>query len=232
MKATSKRMTDIVLIDSQPLFREDIRRILEMEESFRVVGEGDTSDQLVPLYNQHYPQLILTEVHFPGKKDLHALEELIIQVPHAKVVIFTTTTDFDLLEQVLENGASGYLLKEMDSFSLTSALKAVMKGGFFLHPKIARTVVSLLQERNASANSENAHQQTAVRSPYHLLSWREIEVLQLLGEGHSNKRLGELLHISDKTVKNHIAAILRKMGVRDRTQAVVKALKKGWIELK
>ncbi|WP_233569542.1 response regulator transcription factor [Planomicrobium sp. Y74] len=107
-----------------------------------------------------------------------------------------------------------------------------MKGGFFLHPKIARTVVSLLQERNASANSENAYHQTAVRSPYHLLSWREVEVLQLLGEGHSNKRLAELLYISDKTVKNHIAAILRKMGVRDRTQAVVKALKKGWIELK
>ncbi|WP_158593211.1 hypothetical protein [Planomicrobium sp. Y74] len=78
MKATNKRVIDIVLIDSHPLFREGIRRILEMEETFRVVGEGNTSDQLVPLYNQHRPQLILTEVHFSGAKNLHVFEELII----------------------------------------------------------------------------------------------------------------------------------------------------------
>ncbi|RLQ84948.1 DNA-binding response regulator [Planomicrobium sp. Y74] len=225
-------MTNIVLIDSHPLFREGLRRVLETEETFKVVGEGDSSEKLIPLYKQHLPQLILMEINFLQKNNLNTLKELTVEFPDAKALIFTTATEFNFVDLALQNGASGYLLKEMDTVSLINALKEVLKGGFYLHPKIARTFISLFYEKSTQLGSKRSYHQTAVQRPYHLMTRREIEVLQLLSEGHNNKHLGEALFISEKTVKNHVSAILRKMDVVDRTQAVVKALKNGWIELK
>lgn len=232
MIAANKRLIHIVLIDSHPLFREGLRRVLETEETFEVVGEGDSSEKLIPLYKQHLPQLILMEINFFHKDKLDTLKELTMQFPKANVVIFTTATDFGFVDWALQNGASGYLLKEMDTASLINALKEVLKGGFYLHPTIAKAFISHLNEKSIQLDSKRSYHQTAIQRPYHLMTRREIEVLQLLGEGNNNKKLGEALFISEKTVKNHVSSILRKMDVADRTQAVVKALKNGWIELK
>ena len=162
---------------------------------------------------------------------MEALRELFLRFPDSKVLVFTVVDEFTHVSQAIREGASGYLLKEMDAPSIINAIQTVVKGEFFLHPKLTTDFLSeyiKMDERKTGAKFF----QSDIRRPYHLLTTRESEVLQLLAEGHSNKSLGEALGVSDKTIKNHVSTILRKLDLSDRTQAVVTALKNGWIELK
>lgn len=232
MDPTNFQKNRILLIDSHPLFREGLKRVLEMESTFQVIAEGDNGEQLIPLYEEHLPDIVLMDINLSQKNGLDALRGLIMRFPQANVLIFTASPELANVTQALQNGASGYLLKEMDTVSLINALKDTLKGGFYLHPKITGAFVSEWQNRRKAEESALHYYQPAVRRPYHLLTHREAEILQLLAEGYSNRSLGELLEISEKTVKNHVSAILRKLDVDDRTQAVVIGLKNGWIELK
>ncbi|MFC9600257.1 LuxR C-terminal-related transcriptional regulator, partial [Peribacillus butanolivorans] len=130
-------------------------------------------------------------------------------------------------------GAQGYLLKEMDADALIDAVRVVAEGGSYLHPKVTHNLVKeyrrLAAEEGADRDSVHA---VEIRRPLHLLTRRECEVLQLLADGKSNRAIGETLYISEKTVKNHVSNILQKMNVNDRTQAVVLAIKNGWVEVK
>lgn len=220
---------DIVIIDSHPLFREGLKRVLEMDSYLRVIAEGGTGEQLMPLYRQYQPDVVLMEINLPSKTGIEALSKLTQHFPHAKVLIFTVVDDFFYASQAIQAGASGYLLKEMDPAAIVHAIKTVVEGGFYLHPKVTTDFIGALN-RLALA-SEGPFLQTTVIRPYHLLTARECEVLQLLADGHSNRSLGEALEISEKTVKNHVSAILRKMELKDRTQAVVIAIKNGWVAL-
>ena len=147
------------------------------------------------------------------------------------MLLFTAIDDFSVVSQAIEGGASGYLLKDMDAEMVGWAIKTVVKGEYYLHPKIAK---DFLIAFNQLAGKDNPRMflQPAVQRPYHLLTARECEVLQLLADGHSNRILGETLEISEKTVKNHVSTILQKMNLQDRTQVVVTAIKNGWVELK
>lgn len=231
MTSNSTQNINLLVVDSHPLFREGLKRVLEMDTDFHIVAEGTTGEELLPLYKEHQPDAVLMEVNLPVKNDFESMRELLQHFPYSKVLIFSIVDDFSSVSQAIKGGASGYLLKEMDSDSIASAIKTVINGGFYLNPKLTK---DFLAEFNKLAKNENQSMflQTEVRRPYHLLTVRESEVLQLLAEGHSNRSLGETLKISEKTVKNHVSSIMRKMAVRDRTQAVVTALKNGWVELK
>lgn len=222
---------DIVIIDIQPLFREGLKRVLEMEKSFNVIAEGKDVKQLLHLYEQHRPDIVLIDIDLYWKRGLKAIQELLFWFPQAKVLIFTTISDFAYASQALLGGASGYLMKELDAVALIDALKATSKDGFYLPAQMTSTFIDHIQTQS-KVQGNKLYYQLSVHPPYHILSKREVEILQLLGEGHSNKNLAALLYISEKTVKNHVSTVLRKMEVRDRTQAVVSGLKNGWIELK
>ena len=225
----SVQKIDLLILDSHPLFREGLKRVLEMGSNLRVTGEGGTGEQLLPLYRQYQPDVVLMEINLPSKTGIEALSELIQYFPNAKVLIFTVVDDFFYASQAIQGGASGYLLKEMDPAAIVQAIKTVIEGGFYLHPKVTRDFISALNR--LALGSDGPFRQTAVILPYHLLTARECEVLQLLADGHSNRSLGEALEISEKTVKNHASSILRKMQLQDRTQAVVIAIKNGWVAL-
>ncbi|WP_282020912.1 response regulator [Planomicrobium okeanokoites] len=225
----SVQKIDLLVLDSHPLFREGLKRVLEMDSNLRVKGEGGTGEQLLPLYRQYQPDVVLMEINLPSKTGIEALGELIQHSPHAKVLIFTVVDDFFYASQAIQAGASGYLLKEMDPTAIVQAIKTVAEGGFYLHPKVTRDFISALNK--LTLGSDGLFLQTTVTLPYHLLTARECEVLQLLADGHSNRSLGEALEISEKTVKNHVSSILRKMELQDRTQAVVIAIKNGWVAL-
>lgn len=231
MNSNNVRQIDVLVIEPHPLFREGLKRVLEADSRIRIVAEGENGEQLLPLYKEYQPDAVMIEINLPQKNGSEAVQELIEHFPQAVVLVFTVADDFAHVSQAIQAGASGYLLKEMDSTSIADAIKTAVNGGIYLHPKITK---EFLTEFNKLALHESvgAFIQTEVKLPYHLLTAREAEVLQLLADGCSNKALGEALDISIKTVKNHVSTILRKMGLKDRTQVVVQALKNGWVELR
>lgn len=224
-------MTKIVIIDDHQLFREGVKRILDFEDSFEVIAEGGDGSDAVGLYEQYSPDVILMDINMPRKNGVEATGELLARFPEAKVIMLSIHDDESYVTHALKTGALGYMLKEMDADAIVQAIKVVAAGGSYLHPKVTRNLVSEFRRLSERENKGSFHQ-TEIRRPFHLLTKRECEVLQLLTDGQSNRVIGETLFISEKTVKNHVSSILQKMNVNDRTQAVVTAIKNGWVEVR
>jgi len=224
-------VTKIIIIDDHQLFREGVKRILEFEESFEVVAEGDDGSDIICLYKEHMPDVVLMDINMPGKNGVEATADLIKEFPDAKVIMLSIHDDESYVTHALKSGALGYMLKEMDADEIVEAIKVVANGGSYLHPKVTKNLVAEFRRLSEHENKGSFHQ-TEVRRPFHLLTKRECEVLQLLTDGQSNRAIGETLFISEKTVKNHVSSILQKMNVNDRTQAVVTAIKNGWVEVR
>ncbi|AMA63877.1 MAG: response regulator [Kurthia gibsonii] len=224
-------MTKIVIIDDHQLFREGVKRILDFESTFDVIAEGDDGVDALRLYEEYSPDVILMDINMPQMNGIEATEQLIAKYPEAKVIMLSIHDDESYVSHALKSGALGYMLKEMDADEIVGAIKIVAKGGSYLHPKVTRNLVAEYRRLSERENKGNFHQ-TEIRRPFHLLTKRECEVLQLLTDGQSNRAIGESLYISEKTVKNHVSSILQKMNVNDRTQAVVTAIKNGWVEVR
>ncbi|WP_077624755.1 response regulator [Sediminibacillus massiliensis] len=223
--------TNILLVDDHKLFREGVKRILEFEPSFNVVAEGDDGSNAVQLVEEFHPDVVLMDINMPNLNGVQATAELIKHHPEVNVIILSIHDDENYVTHALKTGAQGYLLKEMDSDALIEAIKVVSEGGSYLHPKVTHNLVQeyrRLAEENANRPAEKSIE---YRKPLHLLTRRECEVLQLLADGKSNRGVAEALYISEKTVKNHVSNILQKMNVNDRTQAVVLAIRNGWVEV-
>lgn len=224
--------TSIVIIDDHQLFREGVKRILEFESSFEVVAEGDDGSEALSLVETYRPDVVIMDINMPKINGVEATRELIENYPDSKVLILSIHDDENYVSHALKTGATGYLLKEMDADALVEAVKVVADGGSYLHPKVTHNLVKeyrRLAVSEAVGGDGGQFLQTEVRRPLHLLTRRECEVLQMLADGKSNRGIGEALFISEKTVKNHVSNILQKMNVNDRTQAVVEAIKNGWV---
>lgn len=224
-------MTKIIIVDDHQLFREGVKRILDFEDTFDVVAEGDDGTDVVSLYAENQPDVVLMDINMPGKNGVEATADLINEFPDAKVIMLSIHDDETYVTHALKSGSLGYMLKEMDADEIVEAIKVVANGGSYLHPKVTKNLVAEFSRLSEHENKGNFHQ-TEIRRPFHLLTKRECEVLQLLTDGQSNRTIGETLFISEKTVKNHVSSILQKMNVNDRTQAVVTAIKNGWVEVR
>ena len=224
-------MTKILIIDDHQLFREGVKRILDFEETFEVVAEGDDGSEAIELYGLNDPDVVLMDINMPHMNGIEATEKLLETYPDAKVIILSIHDDESYVTHALKSGALGYMLKEMDADAIIQAIKVVAEGGSYLHPKVTHNLVQEFK-RLSEREHKGTFQQAEVRRPLHLLTKRECEVLQLLTDGQSNRVIGETLYISEKTVKNHVSSILQKMNVNDRTQAVVMAIKNGWVEVR
>lgn len=224
-------MTKIIIVDDHQLFREGVKRILDFENTFEVVAEGDDGTDIVNLYHNNQPDVVLMDINMPGKNGVEATADLLAAYPDAKVMMLSIHDDESYVTHALKSGALGYMLKEMDADGIVDAIKVVANGGSYLHPKVTKNLVGEFRRLSEHENKGNFHQ-TEIRRPFHLLTKRECEVLQLLTDGQSNRVIGETLYISEKTVKNHVSSILQKMSVNDRTQAVVTAIKNGWVEVR
>jgi two-component system response regulator DegU len=232
MMSEVKEKIKIVIIDDHQLFREGVKRILSMEPEFDIVADGQDGSQAIELVKIHRPDVILMDINMPQMSGVEATKELIQTFPNAKVLILSIHDDESYVTHVLKTGASGYLLKEMDASALIEAVKVVASGGAYIHPKVTH---NLINEYRRLATEDDLHEESIgfreveYRKPLHILTRRECEVLQLMTDGQSNRAIGETLFISEKTVKNHVSNILQKMSVNDRTQAVVEAIKKGYV---
>jgi two-component system response regulator DegU len=221
--------TKIVLIDDHVLFREGIRRILDFEDDFEVVAEGSDGENAMRLVDTYQPDVVLMDINMERVNGVEATKQLVEKYSQLKVIILSIHDDENYVTHALKSGAQGYLLKDMDSESLVQAIKIVSDGGAYLHPKVTHNLVK--EFKRMSEEEHKGFQQVEYRKPLHLLTRRECEVLQLLADGKSNRGISEALFISEKTVKNHVSNILQKMNVNDRTQAVVTAIKNGWVEV-
>lgn len=226
----SQEVIKIALIDDHKLFREGVKRILSFEPAFDVVAEADDGRDAKELVEKYDPDIVLMDINMPEINGIEATKELLQTNPDLKVIILSIHDDENYVTHALQSGAQGYLLKEMDTDSLMEAIKVVYDGGSYLHPKVTHNLVQEYR-RLAKSSSGNSLAEIEYRKPLHLLTKRECQVLQLLSEGQSNRKIAETLVISEKTVKNHVSNILQKMNVNDRTQAVVTAIRNGWVEV-
>jgi two-component system, NarL family, response regulator DegU len=225
--------TSIIIIDDHQLFREGVKRILDFESSFDVVAEGDDGSEAMDLVETHKPDVVIMDINMPTMNGVEATKMLVNRYPETKVIILSIHDDENYVQHALKTGAQGYLLKEMDADALIDAVRVVAEGGSYLHPKVTHNLVKEYRRLAAEEGADRDSVHTIeIRRPLHLLTRRECEVLQLLADGKSNRAIGETLYISEKTVKNHVSNILQKMNVNDRTQAVVLAIKNGWVEVK
>lgn len=232
-KYSQVKVTRIVLIDDHRLFREGLRRILEMIDDFQVVDEGDDGKEVEAIVRVHEPDVVLMDINMPGINGVEATRRLMEISPQTKVIILSIHDDEKYVSHSLKSGASGYLLKEMDANSLIDAVRVVTEGGSYIHPKVTHSLVNEFRRlaKGPDDGTRLGYTEVEYRKPLHILTRRECEVLQLLADGKSNRGIGEVLYISEKTVKNHVSNILQKINVDDRTQAVIEAIKKGWVRV-
>lgn len=227
----------IVLIDDHKIFREGVKKVVEMEPHFIVVGEANDGEEGVQLVEEMQPDVVLMDINMPKLNGVAATETILEMNPEAKIIILSIHDEEAYVFKTLQSGASGYLLKEMDVDSLVEAISVVARGGAYVHPKVTGKLIDEFRRMRMEKEQHDMNRPFAAMAniehqiPYHLLTKRECEVLQLMAEGKSNRAIGDRLYISEKTVKNHVSNILQKMKVQDRTQAVVEAIKSGWVRI-
>lgn len=205
----------VLIADDHALMRQGLKQILELEEDIEVVGLAVNGEDTILQAQQLKPDVILLDINMPNMNGIQALRRLKDMGTDSKIVMLTIHEDKEYLFETINIGASGYVLKDAESSSLVKAIKNVHNGESYIHPSLTS---SLVREFNKSGKVEE-------NSKREKLTRREYEVLTLIAEGRNNKEIAEHLFISEKTVKNHVSSIFKKIDVNDRTQAAIYAYK-------
>lgn len=216
-------MVNVVLVDDHSMVREGLRQLLELDGDIKVVGEAGNGETCLELIEQLHPDVVLLDINMPQMSGLEVLEKLRAKGVKQKVLILTIHNEVEYLMRAVEIGVSGYLLKDSESSVLKEAIHAVNAGENYIDP----AMTPLLKEQKYLMEL-----QKEARNKEKLLSGREIEVLCALAEGLYNKEIASKLQISEKTVKNHVSNIFKKIGVSDRTQAAVYAIRHKFVDIK
>jgi len=213
-------MTRIVIADDQALFREGLRTLLSTRPDMEVVGEAANGDDAVALVERLRPGVVLMDLRMPKVDGIQATARLRDRCPEIPVLVLTTFDDDANLFGALRAGAAGYLLKDVSSETLVSAIHAATRGESFLQSTVTGRVVAAFARLMESGGPKAE----ALVLP---LSPRERDIVSLLGSGASNKEIADRLNLAEGTVKNHVTSILTKLDVRDRTQAALRARQLG-----
>ena len=217
-------MIRVLVVDDQKLMRDGLQTILSLEDAIEVVGTAGDGAEAFALAKETLPHLVLMDIRMPGVDGVQGTRLIRSQLPETKVLILTTFNDSDLIFDALEEGASGYLLKDMPTETIVQAILTVHAGGVVLPPELTAQVVAEL--RRMKGHAAPAAEPT-LPPMVEELTERELEVLHLLGYGLSNKEIAEKLVITEGTTKNHVSNLIAKLQLRDRTQAALFAVKHG-----
>lgn len=202
----------IIIVDDHTIVRQGIKRIIEDQPNMKVIAEGSNGEEGVKLALEYLPDIIIMDIKMPKLNGLEALRRIKDLGIESKVIILSAYSDKRYLVEAVKIGAKGYLTKGSNNFDLVKGINDVNLGGTYLQPSIARILASNTTTEKATDNNL-----LKISS----LSKREYEVLSLISSGHSNKDIGEYLFISEKTVKNHITSIYKKLDVENRAQAII-----------
>ena len=213
-------MINVMLVDDQNLVRKGVRSLLELSEEIEVVAEAADGSEAIRMIPEVNPDVVLLDMRMPGLSGLDVLRELSRTGILPPTIILTTFDDDELVLAGIQSGARGYLLKDVALAELVSAIKTVAEGGSIVKPAVTQRLLKGLE------NLQNDFSSLDQPDP---LTDREPEILRLMAGGYSNKEIANSLGVAEGTVKNHVSNILSKMGVRDRTRAVLKAFEMGFL---
>jgi NarL family two-component system response regulator LiaR len=214
MADTGTRPITVLIVDDHSVVREGLRSFLELHEDIHVVGEASSGTEAIELAGRLSPDIVLMDLVMPGVDGIEATRQICTRYPDTKVIALTSFLEDEQVFPALEAGVSGYLMKDLNPPDLARAIRTVHAGKSELHPDAARKLIDGFQGRVQSPSLRD-------------LTPREIEVLQLIATGLSNREIAERLVISQKTVKVHVSNILGKLNLSDRIQAAIYAVKHG-----
>lgn len=213
-------MIRVVLVDDQTLMRRGLRGLLDLTGEIEVVGEAADGEEALHVIAETAPDVVLLDVRMPQRPGVEVLKELRARGALPPTLLLTTFDDDAALLEGIRAGARGFLLKDVSLERLTEAIRTVAAGGTLIRPAVTERVLQGLERIPAGFESLD---------PPDPLTRRELEILRLMAGGYSNREIAEAFGTSEGTIKNHASSILSKLGVRDRTRAVLKALELGWI---
>lgn len=214
----------LVLADDQALIRQGLRYILNSQDDMTVVAEAADGEEVVQAALRARPDIVLMDIQMPGQSGIEATRSIVAQLPNTKVVLLTT---FDVTEYVFDGiraGAIGYLLKDTDSQELLTQIRLAHQGAAIYHS------VNAAEALAKAISTPSASEAAGGFSLDDKLTERETEVLQLMAYGRKNSEIASALYLTEGTVKTHVHRILQKLGVDDRTQAVVMAIRNGLVD--
>ncbi|MEW5872876.1 MAG: response regulator transcription factor [Chloroflexota bacterium] len=210
----------VLIVDDHAVVRQGLRNFISLQDDMTVVGEGSNGAEGVELAGQLQPDVVLLDLVMPHMDGVEATGKILERCPKARVLILTSFGEDDKVFPAIRAGAQGYLLKDIHPNDLVQAVRQAHQGQVQLHPDIARKLMSALAGGAPQAEKTPT-------APAGDLTEREVEVLRLIAQGLNNRQIAETMIISEKTVKTHVSNILSKLGVEDRTQAAIWALKNG-----
>ena len=210
----------ILIADDHPVVREGLIAMIKREPDFQVVGEASNGLEAVKKTRELKPDIVLMDLRMPELDGVEAMRQISTFAPATKFIILTTFSDDEYIFRGIEAGARAYLLKDAPREDLFRAIRAVHRGESLIQPVVASKVLDRFAELSRQA-----------QAPADLLSEREIEVLKLIAKGDANKEIAAELHITDSTVKTHVSSIFQKLNAKDRTDAVMQAVKRGIIKI-
>ncbi|GAU77384.1 response regulator transcription factor [Fusibacter sp. 3D3] len=205
----------VAIVDDHALIREGIKKLLELEESLEIVFLAGDGEEAIAMLDKHMPDVILLDINMPNLNGIDTLRILKDQFSEIKVIMLTIHEDAQYLIETINIGAEGYVLKDADVSSLVKAIHKVTLGELYIHPTLSGILVKEYKKKDKSIDEMIGTN----------LTKREYEVIRLISQGYNNKEIATELFISEKTVKNHVSNIFKKIKVTDRTQAALYAIK-------
>jgi len=222
-------VTKVLIVDDHALFRVGIANILGREADFDIVGEADDSRSAVERAIETSPDVVLMDLSLPTPGGIETTQRIKRELPSTAIVVLAVAEDEDALFDAIKAGAAAFLLKDIGPDDLVTVMRRVVAGEYLINDKVfSKPAVAsrvLKEFRELAVYGQDAAPIFAPLSP------REVEILDNIAQGMTNKQVAYALSISEQTVKNHMSSILRKLSVNDRTQAVVYAMRQGWIKM-
>ena len=212
-------MIRVLIVDDHEIVREGIKTILQAEPDFEVVGESGPAEQLAQLVCETRPDVVLLDARLPGLSGAEACRRLTVSNPDVAVLMISTYSDQQLVEECIKAGAKGYVVKDIERFTLKESIRAIHAGGGAVSPTIAAAVLDRLR-----VTDEAPTQPSSIP-----LSDTQLEIIRLIAAGLSNREIADRVYLSQNTVKSHVQEIFRKLGVGNRVEAALTATRKGWI---
>ena len=214
----------VVLVDDQNLVRQGIRSLLALDQRVVVIGEAANGGEALDIIEQTTPDVVLLDLRMPRLDGIGTLTQLARRGSSPAVLVLTTFDDDEAVLGAMRAGARGYLLKDVTLEELVAAIETLAAGGRLVQPAVTAAMLDRLAGEPLPSTQRLADAPTP-----QALTQREVEVLRLMAAGYANREIAEVLHLAEGTVKNHVSNVLFKLGVRDRTRAVLRGLELGLI---
>jgi len=212
-------MTRLLIIDDHEMVREGLKAMLVTEPDFDIVGGAANAQQALEMIEQVHPDVVLLDVRLPDVSGVEVCRTLTERFPEIGVIILTTFTDEQVVAQCIQAGARGFIIKDVERFDLKRSIRAVARGEAAIDPKAAVAVLAQLR-RTPLVNGEPTPE---------ALSAQQLVILRLVAQGLSSREIGVQLYLSENTVKGYVQEILHRLNVKNRTEAVMVAVKQGWL---